>query len=574
MSVLTVICGEKLTPSRCNVDTSNHAMKHSFLLAATLAVSLALPGAAQTQIPAPSGWTTQVKANGATTFTPRNLRAGEIYSVTVYDSAPLGGKSPEAYLRAFAGPVGKTVGELGTPLHIKTREGFAVGGGAYVGPNGTALVVVFTGISVDGGAHIHTTRTLTSQVGLLERYKSQNTAITNQLSERAQAEAEAGNASQVPGVASQQLKTIGGPLVPGVYTGDQWNEGKFSCRVRVYLYGNGEYRFTREDDGDVTASYSTVMGVGRFGYNARNGQLDLDSTFDLSNRTSVFGNELCVFGRDAAGKPAIYGETDGPHIVTRLTYLGPPTKRPSPSAVAAREREKARYKFVTAPGKGIQNAQIAAVLHHKSYSADQMSSSSEAYLLLRDGTIRVGLPVPIDQMDLAHSHLKEPEKWGKWRQSAGKYQVSWHGGPYQALVADKAVMGATGARLNAYYGTASSSSMGAMGGSFAYWGVTFKGNGRFEKHSRGGSSFSGGENGVSVMSGYDNTGSGAIGGGVSVVTTKNPNGDHEGTYSLNGYTLTLRYDNGQVARMPFFFSDAAHKQAWFEGDLLWLDFDK
>lgn len=112
-----------------------HAWKVTIGLAASL---LAMPAWSQTQIAAPSGWTTQTKAGGGVTFVPPDLAVGENYSTTIYDSAPLNGKTLEEYLRAFAGTVSKTPGHLASPLKIETREGRLVTGvGVYDGPQGT-----------------------------------------------------------------------------------------------------------------------------------------------------------------------------------------------------------------------------------------------------------------------------------------------------------------------------------------------------------------------------------------------------------------------------------------------------
>ena len=50
-----------------------------------------------------------------------------------------------------------------------------------------------------------------------------------------------------------------------------------------------------------------------------------------------------------------------------------------------------------------------------------------------------------------------------------------------------------------------------------------------------------------------------------------PDGDRSGTYTISGYAMTLRYDNGQVERTPFFFVDAAHHELSFEGAQLGRD---
>lgn len=112
--------------------------------------------------------------------------------------------------------------------------------------------------------------------------------------------------------------------------------------------------------------------------------------------------------------------------------------------------------------------------------------------------------------------------------------------------------------------------------SHQFWGVTFGKNGRFSKDSRGGVStgnipIEGGLT-PNVTTTWDDGGSGTsiTGGGVGGGTfqKQNPNGDRQGAYSINGYTITLRYDNGKVERLPFFFNGTGRQQVWFEGGLL------
>ena len=260
---------------------------------------------------------------------------------------------------------------------------------------------------------------------------------------------------------------------------------------------------------------------------------------------------------------------------TVLVYAGQPTKRPSPATVRAREIEDARFKFVTAPGKGVPDAQIAAVVNDYVVNFDGMSSNitNEVYLLLKDGTIYNQLPVPPDQFDAANSRQKEPARWGKWRAKAQGYEVSWNGKPYETLPGDKVIPAPAGTKLSGRFGAVRSSSWG-FGGSYSYWGASFTPDGRFSKDSRGGSptNTAGIEGVPTVTTGYDENGSAVVGQaggvGISSIKKRNPNGDREGDYAVSGYTMTLRFDNGTVARIPFFFRRADRKAILFEGDIL------
>ncbi len=559
-------------------------------LATTLALCLAIPTWAQIQINAPTGWKTQIKAGGAKTFTPPDLKAGEKYSVTIYNPAPLKGKTPEAWLRAFAGPVGTKPGQLAAPLKFERADGrIAIASGLYRGPKGDSLVVVFQGVSFDDGQTIHVARTLSSpDPALLERYSKPAVALAKALKARAKAESgedETEDETQekviVPEAIWDSMKR-GGALVPGVYAGKQittyqtLSDGVNQCRVD--LYANGEYRVVHSYTGQKVVDESSAS-VGKYEYDAPSGKIDISD--QLSNYLSPYSssnNKFCFFGHDAAGKPYIYAEKG--NTVTTLRYIGPPTQRPVPSIQKARDEAikeaETRYKWVKAPGKGVSNAQIEAVLWDQTTASDQMSVSFESYLLLRDGTIRVGLPVAIDEMDISRSRQKEPEVWGRWRRDKNKnYQVSWQGAAWEPLAGLSAIPGAPGTRLDSYFGTSRGSGSIGVGQTFsiARWGISFGKTGRFSTDSSGSSSSLGvGDGSVSIQSGYDKNGSyvGASGAGVVVgsIQKRNPNGDREGTYSINGYTLTLRYDSGKTERLPFFFDSPKRSRLWFGSGLL------
>ena len=537
------------------------------------ALGAVLPARAQIQIAAPAGWKAQTKKGGARSFSPPNLAAGEVYSVTVYDSAPGEGATLEEFLRKFAGPVAKTPGKLAAPLQIQVRDGRVVSGtGVYVGPNGTGLGAMFIGVSLDGGANIHLSRTLFSlQNGILPRYEAENSAILGAMMKRARAET-GDNIISVPSIVRQKLKTLGGNFVPGVYAGNQYDGEKLRQRFRVYLYANGEYRLCDQNDRDIAKRYFDEQ-VGDYKFNRVSGQLDIDWTQALG----FYSDDCwCYYGRGADGKPAIYAEDNVGFSQKRalLTYVAPPTKRVSKSQESAlknaQETERNRFKWVTKPGKGVPHAKIAAILLESNFNGQ--SSDESVYLLLKDGSVYADLPVAPDELDVLRSKQREPDKWGKWRKVGANYKVSWAGAPYQNLPGAKVLPSPPQVKLSGRWGTGSSSGIIGMSSSYALWGVTFSKNGRFRKDSRGGSSSSMGfgDTATHVNSGYDDEGSyvGASGQSFAMSSSqkkKNPNGAREGDYSLNGYVLTLRYDNGKIARLPFFFLDAARKGLWFEG---------
>ena len=540
-------------------------MKHfRFILAAVLAVSLALPIRAQD---APAGWSIQKRANGATTFTPSDLRAGEKYNVTVYPASSTKGKSLEAYLREFAGTVGTNVGQLIEPLKINASNAQVVTGiGTYVGPNGAALNAMFIGASFDG-ANISIARTLFSKIELISRYRSANDTLLSAMAQRARDHA-GDKLVSIPDAVSKRLKP-GGALVPGVYAGKQFHDEKLKYQLRLYIYPSGGYRFKNERDENMWSygafSGKSEAGVGTASYNPVSGQLDLGSDFHMSVGTGSDANrDYCFYGRSGAGQPAIYAQHDlGFHTArTHLVRVGPipmvskPTDAQTRQIVARNQKAaddavRDGFKWVTAPGKGVSNAQIQAIVQNYSWTVDGVTD--DAYLLLKDGTIHNGLSVAPDQLDVAASRRNEPKAWGKWRKNGSGYQVSWAGQKWEKLPGQTVIPGAAGMRLEGRYATVRATMY-----SHQFWGVTFDKKGRFSKDQRGGAT----------------TGNIPIEGGltprVDTVWNGGMGDDRAGTYSIQNYTLTLRYDNGAVVRLPFFFRDSKRKQLWFEGDTLEL----
>ena len=545
--------------------------RFTLFLAATLALTAATPSWSQDEFDVVRNWTAQKRGADANVFTPTDLRAGEVYSVTVYDAAPLNKQSLEAWLRKFGGAVGDKPGALAKELNITTSAQTASGIGYYNGPNGSSLGAMFLATSLDSGQTVSAMRTLFSGKEVLDRYAAGNRELM-QLTVAAAREAAGDNFIVIPDEVSAKIKP-GGALVPGVYAGSTTQNGAVTANYRVYLYANGESRVTDSKDADLKGSYGSILGVGKYKYYGASGQLNLDRFDEISNGNQ--GDKYAFYGRDSAGKAMIVAGNKRLDERTVLVYDGQPTKRPSPATIKAREIEDARFKFVVPPGKGVPMAQIAAVVNNYVVQFNGMSSNitNDTFLLLRDGTIYNQLPVAPDQFDATKSRANEPKNWGKWRAKGAGYEVSWNGKPYEKLPGDKVVPAVAGAKLNGRFGAVRSYSYG-FGGSYSYWGASFTPAGRFSKDSRGGSSTNtAGIEGVpTVTTGYDENGSAVIGQsdgvGISSIRKKNPNGDREGDYSVSGYTMTLRFDNGTVERIPFFFRRADRKAILFEGDIL------
>lgn len=541
-----------------------------------IVAAVGITGIADTEITTPAGWN-RTQEGDTVVYTPPDLHPGETYRVTVYPFHPTSGKTLSEWLLDFA----KADGIGSTPKLEKTNSNLVVVSRSFTGTDGVLQAHLYTAGGSNGSARVvRVTMSLATKV--FPRYKE----ATNRIVRDAIVSTPTGTvaSSSTPSVKAGAGKTvIGGKLEPGLYVGKQFREKELVRTMRAYLYPNGEYRITDGNDKDFKYNTGTIK------YDAKSGRLSIDSSFELENSPIHPETDFCFFARTKEGTPIIYAENDHGFSTyrTTLVYAGA-TKRPSPNAEkVAKQRAEAeakRYKFVTAPGKGVQPGQIAAILHEydvQLYSAGVSgmgtNTTDEAYLLLKDGTVHKGLPVPPDMLNVSLSRQKEPKTWGRWRQSGNKYQVSWAGGPYQKLDAERVIPARPGERLAGRFGTGSSSA--SIGGSsYRLWGVTFTKEGRFQKDNRGGSGNStfmqqGGQ--AAINSTYDDNGSvtSATGGDFTVMgkNKRNPNGDREGTYSIEGYTMILRYDNGSVARMPFFYTMADKSAIWFEGNQLAFD---
>lgn len=551
-----------------------------FILSLTAVV---LCSAAQAQI-APRGWKTEQTAEGVTVYTPPNLKPGEVFSIAFYPEQPLDGKEIEDWLQLAIPQEPAQPGTLLKHGVDAKSANVAVGIGGFTAPDGAKLYAFYTALSVDR-ENVRVMRMMTlATAPLSERYKAETAQFGNVLAEMAKRDAiAAGRGIEIQRVTpAPRGMTPGGAIVEGIYTGStiQINRGnEVYARYRLYLYANGEYRL-------LNSAGEQLEHGAKYTYDSRTGMIDIGrSSHNLYN--DYGDGDLSFYGRDAEGKPYIHAEVDSDYNPKRTTlrYAGA-VDRPAPEverqAELAAEAEANRYKFTVAPGAGLKQSEIAGILLNQTGRSDGMgySITSDIYLLLADGTVYNNLPVAPDEIDVPLSRRKEPEKWGRWRKQGNQIVAAWRDKPneFTPLPGELAVPARKGDRMQSRFGSASSSGGAGFGfGSYSYWGVTFTPDGRFEKDSRGGSSSgnTGLEGQVAVNTAYDDSGTyvSATGNGVgfSSINEKKKGGDRSGTYTVDSYAITLKYDDGSVVRQPFFFGGDDRKSVWFEGALLRVD---
>ena len=265
-----------------------------------------------------------------------------------------------------------------------------------------------------------------------------------------------------------------------------------------------------------------------------------------------------------AVKPQIQAVTD---LIAHACF-DPAAPRPSAPPPAATP-----IKAGSSSAGAVKDGDIEAIVYSWSqiYGIGGLQMTENTYLLLKDGSVRRDLPAERD-FDVAGSKAREAGKWGRWRKQGAAYQLSFGGGVFQTPPGELVRLpGRPGETLSGDYKASSSYQIGGGAGAWSIQGVSFTPNGRFSAFSTGGA---GGGAGVgadrtvaTVV--HDDEGSasavsGPNAGGGTTRRTGSGAADRQGTYRIDGYTLTLRYDNGRVER-GFFYTDAARRSVFFKG---------
>jgi hypothetical protein len=526
---------------------------------------------------APSGWVRLPDpAPGTSAFAPSQLQAGEHLAVSFYPRSALDDRTIDRWLADTAGRDAPPPGGTWTSaLKVEPQTAnIATASRAYRDGSGSAGFVLYTGMTADK-RHGRTARWHSSSEDLARRHQAAAGKLLMQLTdiELAAAEAERrGLAVESAPPAVDGVKS-GGTFVPGRYAGNLVTaEGKSLGRIEVLMFANGEYLFP--------AKYKLDEKKGRFAYEPATGKLNVH---DILYNGRYYEGDFCVFGRDARGEPVIYAQKDhgaGAQRITlrRIADVGqlPPTE--AEAAEKAAEAEARRYKYVTAPGRGLRPQEIEAVAYgwQQVYTIGGLQMQDETYLLLKDGTVHEGVPVPPQDMDVGLSRRKEPEKWGRWRKEGGTILVAWPDKPdeWRKTNASAVIPGRAGQTLQGSWSLASTYSIPGGASSWAKWSVVLKPDGRFEKFHSGGASAGGVGTGSEVFTSttYNDDGAVATAGGPNFSAgsqRKNANqGDRSGRYEVEPYAITLRFDNGSVVRQPFFIGDDKQKMIWFEGSMM------
>ena len=620
---------------RCTVrlDTFLRAFMRDYRLRRTLlelSIGLLLihvtPVAAQTV--SPDGWSSRTVQQGVQVLTPPGLAMGSVFTITVFDPVGIGAATQDAWLasRADADVAAErnarvegrsAVSQSGTAIRSSSR--------VLITPSGARLLGVY--FSIDAGSgQARLVRVLTSSTALLREHQVVTSDIVRQFSDAA-ASTIAATAQTVPSaitapsvltlpaarppaspaasaVGTEEASRIssdmvvrtpaprrsairaGGAFVPGMYVGRQiyTDTREVISEMTLWLYANGEYR-------QQWKGSTKDPREGEFAYDPSTGRIDLEwgSLMTIVNSRIDPNVDFAVMGTNLAGVPSLLAENDrGFHTMLTVLVRAGANDRPAPSvmktAAAAAEVEAARYKHVVEPGRGVQDAQIAAIYMHSEMRQTMglsfqlgVTSTLSLYLLLNDGTVHDGVPVAPDEMDVATSRRRDPARWGRWRREGNTVVVAWDQQPstWGPLQGEPMLKFRPDEELRGRFSGGESTAAGDVS-SFSLYGVTFGAGRTFETDSRGGSgtgSFTQTTSGTSVQTTRDDHGSvttASTPGAIVSAGRRGSDAARVGTYRVSGWNLEARYGDGRVERHPMFFLDADRDAIYWRGKVVTL----
>jgi hypothetical protein len=227
--------------------------------------------------------------------------------------------------------------------------------------------------------------------------------------------------------------------------------------------------------------------------------------------------------------------------------------RPVPQAAAKTPPAPSR------PGLGLAQTQIEAIVSswYEGYVGIQYTLTETNYLVLKDGTVRDGMPdVGPGDFDISADRARSPKSWGQWQKSGNTYSFRFPGDsafsvPRNAQVRPRSKTGLT---LNNTYQTSSGYQIAGGAGSFSFRKLVLKSDGHFSRANWGftGGTTGAGETAIVAGTTWDDkgqvttvTGEGAAMRGGNASSNGTRDADLRGTYRIDGYELSLVFESGR-----------------------------
>jgi hypothetical protein len=519
-------------------------MKRILILLLALIVS---PLYAMNKVPA--GWNQFIDASkDAIVFMPKDQNVD--ITVKYYPSEFRDGNSVINWLRnklsKSKAPQGEWVGEIESLTRYSINHCY--GKRKFRKPDGSIGVLQAAAFSADNiyirfGISIHSENRVSDtylKEGANLLLDINDVEIANAQEERRIVELE------TPAFKVEGIKT-GGIIKPGLYVGTETVDGKKSSKNYYYelmLYDSGEYEF-------LTGNKS----FGYYAYSKFFGKLYIEKP--CINYWETSKKNYCIYGiNEKSGKPVIYAYNSPKRLL--LNWVKP-ADRLSPSQRERLEekknRNKSRYQYVTNPGDGLSLDQIETILYvYEEEGRHEISAVEEKiYLLTKDGRVMDGVPVAPNVLDVTKSQNMEPDRWGWWKLEGERYSFAWNADrkryafPKGKQLKTKPIPAKT--RLKGDWG-ASVIYKGSDFTSGDTWGEVLNKEGRFVNYAKKILR----ANGSDLSKNYDKA--------------RKPSPNEMGLYEFDGYSLTLKYDDGGVYHIPTFTIDDKLTRIWYRGRLL------
>jgi hypothetical protein len=214
-----------------------------------------------------------------------------------------------------------------------------------------------------------------------------------------------------------------------------------------------------------------------------------------------------------------------------------------------KEKQPVKTKDPLVNVKGTPAVSFHAVIMHLEYEAGMGGAIYpvyNAYILFKNGSIYKHPVISPADLDVASSKQTEPQKWGTWKIDADKLNVYWplEKPKYQNNTWEKSsyknvLPAKKGETLEGSFKTLTGGGNTALGGDVlvvAAANISFNQQGKFTLAKTAG-----------VSSGSD------------VWENTNSKTGETGTYTMDGYTIELKYNNGKTQRQFFYFYPDSRK---------------
>ena len=325
----------------------------------------------------------------------------------------------------------------------------------------------------------------------------------------------------------------------------------------IYVRGvAGEHDWLEFEQGKVQSRYKVECAF--------------PSSADSAAFSRARGREVVISGRINKFQSYFGAVLQDCTLVSNTAGLKPSSL---PEQAGLKRKALTAQEVMTQPGAGLKPSQIQGLYFYSKndqrmdgFGNLYMNVESRTYLVLKDGSAySYTWGFPPEDFNAAVSKREEPAAWGRWN------SASYDG--IDGSDFDQVLPVPKGWKL----GRSFSLTATGQGGSLSERGLTFRSDGRFSSVS------------TAALAGFTQ-GGGAAGSGIttagSTVVTSAPGGQTtvaaagglksaEGTYSADGYTLTLKLPGGGVSRnfigIPRSTSAANPQYIVYRGELWFAD---